>query len=495
MLHPGLFRTPTNPSRPTPPTGRRTPAPPRVRTHIALSCLILSVLTSGWSSPADARIWTHSGIDSGPSDLGQFVSMAVDGKGRIHVAYRRFDSFSEGSRNPIYATNPLPLGAGAWSDQRVDSDASTGAFCSIDVDWNGVPHLAYYDSELGDLRHAFFDSTFGTWRVEVVDQAGTVGQYASIAARGSAIRIAYFDASSAALKLATRQAGGSWLKEVVDASSAVGLYCRLNDELFPQIAYYDFTHTALKYAAKLNNSWTITTVDQVGDVGQFASIDATPIGTGIAYYDAFGMRLKYAYRPYGGAWSIQVVDETADVGAGTSLAFDGDGRAHITYYDADAGDLRYAGNYGSGWARDVIATAGEVGRYSSVAVDSLGLVNVVYYDETAGIPRYAYGVGDPTGIGDPNLPARLRLAPAMNPVQGPALFVVDLDVESNLRVLLFDARGRRVRELFTGRLLAGQHRLPWDGSDDRGRGVAPGVYFSVAEGDAGSARAKVVRVR
>jgi hypothetical protein len=42
---------------------------------------------------------------------------------------------------------------------------------------------------------------------------------------------------------------------------------------------------------------------------------------------------------------------------------------------------------------------------------------------------------------------------------------------------IFDLSGRRVRLLASGWLEAGPHALRWDGTDDQGRRMAPGVYF------------------
>jgi subtilisin family serine protease len=45
-------------------------------------------------------------------------------------------------------------------------------------------------------------------------------------------------------------------------------------------------------------------------------------------------------------------------------------------------------------------------------------------------------------------------------------------------VVIFDTRGRRLRTLFDGEMLAGSERLvPWDGRDRQGRRAAAGVYF------------------
>jgi len=45
------------------------------------------------------------------------------------------------------------------------------------------------------------------------------------------------------------------------------------------------------------------------------------------------------------------------------------------------------------------------------------------------------------------------------------------------RLEVFDAMGRRVRAVFTGRMPAGPGTAMWDGRDDNGREVGAGLYF------------------
>lgn len=62
--------------------------------------------------------------------------------------------------------------------------------------------------------------------------------------------------------------------------------------------------------------------------------------------------------------------------------------------------------------------------------------------------------------------------------------VIQLDVASASRGIslrIFDVAGRVVRTLGTDVLRPGRHRVTWDGTDDRGRHVASGVYFVTLE--------------
>jgi hypothetical protein len=49
---------------------------------------------------------------------------------------------------------------------------------------------------------------------------------------------------------------------------------------------------------------------------------------------------------------------------------------------------------------------------------------------------------------------------------------------SDVQLVLYDARGRRVRGLTAGDYPAGRHQVDWDGTDEQGRPVASGVYFA-----------------
>ena len=42
---------------------------------------------------------------------------------------------------------------------------------------------------------------------------------------------------------------------------------------------------------------------------------------------------------------------------------------------------------------------------------------------------------------------------------------------------VYDAAGRKVRDLWNGFQVGGTHTLPWDGRNDQGIAVPEGVYF------------------
>ncbi|MBM4130275.1 hypothetical protein FJ250_04515, partial [bacterium] len=105
------------------------------------------------------------------------------------------------------------------------------------------------------------------------------------------------------------------------------------------------------------------------------------------------------------------------------------------------------------------------------------------------------GVAPVTGPVVPAVPLALDL-PWPNPFNPSVSVRLYVDAAREVRLAVHDLKGRRVRDLYEGRLNAGWRTVVWDGLDDGGRAVASGVYFLRAEGaDAGAATRKLVLVR
>jgi hypothetical protein len=87
------------------------------------------------------------------------------------------------------------------------------------------------------------------------------------------------------------------------------------------------------------------------------------------------------------------------------------------------------------------------------------------------------GVGGHSGPGV----AGLRLDPVVpNPFGGIAEIAYSVpggEAASRVVLEIFDVQGRRVRSLADDYVPAGDHRVTWDGRDDRGRRAAAGIYF------------------
>jgi hypothetical protein len=88
---------------------------------------------------------------------------------------------------------------------------------------------------------------------------------------------------------------------------------------------------------------------------------------------------------------------------------------------------------------------------------------------TAGVSAAGDGTMAPAGFGlDPAAP---------NPARGGCAALLRLPRPMEVCTEVFDASGRRVRTLGAGAMPGGERLLRWDGRDDRGGRVPPGLYL------------------
>lgn len=103
--------------------------------------------------------------------------------------------------------------------------------------------------------------------------------------------------------------------------------------------------------------------------------------------------------------------------------------------------------------------------------------------------------GGTLGVVDPPDAARAAVAVRSNPAGGEQWLDLSSPREGEQSLVIFDAAGRAVRHLAQGRHPAGSRAVRWDGRDDAGRAVPPGVYLARYNAAGRSARASLVRLR
>ena len=85
------------------------------------------------------------------------------------------------------------------------------------------------------------------------------------------------------------------------------------------------------------------------------------------------------------------------------------------------------------------------------------------------------------GVEEEVTPASLlrgrKMVVAPNPFNNNALVHWSLERDADVSLQVYDASGRVVRTLATGRQAAGTYTTTWNGRDDAGRELARGVYF------------------
>ncbi|RMF30991.1 MAG: hypothetical protein D6759_10860, partial [Chloroflexi bacterium] len=313
-----------------------------------------------------------------------------------------------------------------------------GLYTSIAIAPSGTytMHVSYYDSDTGQLKYAYWDSSQNKWVTQVVDQAGDVGSHTSIALDPQGVpHIAYLDDASDRLKYATLS-GTAWISETVtgakghtslafggdgyprisykssleysrwDGSKSgtetlisgffKGEYTSLALEptapYTPHISHYDFDNEDLLYTSWDGTKWVTETVDSAGNVGSYSSLALdSNRRPHISYFDDTNNDLRYAYWD-GSKWVTQTVDSAGYVGTYTSLALDSGDRPHIAYHSDK--DLRYAYWNGSRWVTQTVDSTGNyVGAYASLALDGNDHPHISYFDGTRANLKYAYWDG------------------------------------------------------------------------------------------------------
>ena len=175
--------------------------------------------------------------------------------------------------------------------------------------------------------------------------------------------------------------------------------------------------------------------------------------------------------------------------------------------------LQFTGpdDYGLGISRKavggqtVISHTGDIRGYTSAAmrVPALSASVVVLANDEPATPVAVADtlvrviaqatLGAPP-LGEPSSKHVLRtLAP--NPASGPVRIVCTSPRAGEAELAVFRVDGRRVRTVSRGPWIAGPHELVWDGRDDAGREVAPGVYLVRVTVPGARETRRIVRLR
>ena len=144
--------------------------------------------------------------------------------------------------------------------------------------------------------------------------------------------------------------GGAILSTIIDmgGGTTVGKHSSIAIDSYghKHISYgrFGFFGGDLMYATDKSGSWVITTVDSTGSVGEGTSISVdSNDAVHISYYDSTNTNLKYATCSSSctsaSSWTISTLDSVGNVGSRTSIAIDSNDAVHISYHDITIGDL------------------------------------------------------------------------------------------------------------------------------------------------------------
>lgn len=310
------------------------------------------------------------------NDAGSWLSMAVTPEGQPAIAYydRTMDALG-------YAVGEIDKdGEVTWTREEVDSypdenglnPGDAGRYASMAIDARGQVWIAYQDTSNGVLKVAH--KADGVWDVKMADVGGgskpDAGYWASLAldASGNPV-VAHYDQGQGTLRVARWNGSafaGAVVSEGEDYTPAdtgdgatpvpanVGEYARLliGADGTEYLAYYDRAWGTLRLASGTGGAYTISTVDDAGDVGQWPSLALDGSTLWIAYHDVGNQDLKVAHGTPGD-FSVETVDSGEHVGADSSLFLD-DGAIGVLYQDAFANDMKLARNAGGSWAVETV---------------------------------------------------------------------------------------------------------------------------------------------
>jgi len=92
-------------------------------------------------------------------------------------------------------------------------------------------------------------------------------------------------------------------------------------------------------------------------------------------------------------------------------------------------------------------------------------------------------------------PSAAVLTNVPNPFTASTEITITLPEEQDVKLVIFDAAGRKVREVFAGEATRGKNTYRWDGRDASGRSLASGVYFCKLKFGSYALTRKMLKVR
>lgn len=244
--------------------------------------------------------WNKQTIDAEHINFFNFIRIAPNGLPRISY-YHRLQKDGSYALHLKYAH----FDGSTWYTETVDPRSSTGKFNSLALDSQGMPHIAYSDVDIGDLRYASWDGS--EWHFSAPDTHQSADGWVGIGAsleldKSGQPHIAYVDVGHKRIKYASWTAKSGWQAEAVDAlngrvDNIDRVSLKIDSKNRPHIAYWDSGLGVLRYATLAANGWKTETVDAGNNVGLYPSlaIDSHD-DIYISYYDMANGKLLLGHK-------------------------------------------------------------------------------------------------------------------------------------------------------------------------------------------------------
>jgi hypothetical protein len=153
----------------------------------------------------------------------------------------------------------------------------------------------------------------------------------------------------------------------------------------------------IRYSKEARGGYSTTTLDTISAVGEYVSVAIGMDGFPVMAYYAGGSADNLVFAKCNdmacGTWTTTSVDTVGDVGQETSIAIGSDGFAVITYRNVTKSALVLAKCNNltcTSVATSTVDTGTNVGRYSSVTIGADGIPVSSYYKGTSGVQNLMF---------------------------------------------------------------------------------------------------------
>lgn len=121
--------------------------------------------------------------------------------------------------------------------------------------------------------------------------------------------------------------------------------------------------------------------------------------------------------------------------------------------------------------------AAMIPQWTWVSIRSIQFYGAGFFVNPTHSSDAAVAIGVPVGVPGPGpAPMETRVKVAPNPCRAGATIVVETAAAGEQQVVVCDVQGRAVRHLDRGAITPGTRRIAWDGRNDVGVRLAPGIY-------------------
>jgi hypothetical protein len=393
-------------------------------------------------------------------------NLAVDGSGWLHLVW---NDERDGNKE-IYHK----VWAGMWSgDQRV-TDTSGESFASSIVAEGDTIHLVYLEGTTGNLQVMYRSLVDNRWSAPFpLTNVPTGDRMVPAIDIGPdrSLHVVWWDTREDTAgvngKIYYRRTSGSmWLDEELLTDPA-------NDAMRPDVAVDD---SGCVHVAWIDSRGSFEQIyyRRRGPGGWEKEIALTnePVTHYHPSIDAAGGEVYLAYwEMYGSETNTEIIFRRREAGSwmGPVRVSDAPGKSELPCLIAEPN-----GNVHIAW------------------VDSRDGNQEIYYREYIN-PSSGTGGDDPDR--PPVVPAALAISSSPNPFFGSTSITLNVPDACRGTIVVFDVQGRRVRTVVAGRLPRGATSFAWDGADDAGRALPPGLYFAAARAGKLRVETKIVLIR